>query len=40
VFLSNRTYPYSGENKLAKSNLRSRIMQVAYDADGKPWPSP
>lgn len=33
VFLSNRTYPYPNDNRLAKSNLRTRIMQVAYDSD-------
>ncbi|MFM9057145.1 MAG: glycoside hydrolase family 3 N-terminal domain-containing protein [Bacteroidota bacterium] len=33
IFLSNRTYPYPNDNKLARSNLRTRIMQVAYDAN-------
>ncbi len=33
IFLSNRTFPFSNDNRLAKSNLRTRIMQVAYDAD-------
>ncbi|MFY7810256.1 MAG: glycoside hydrolase family 3 N-terminal domain-containing protein [Flavobacterium sp.] len=32
VFLSNRTYPNSKENKLSKSNLREKIQQVIYDA--------
>ena len=32
VFLSNRTYPYSGNRKIIESNLRSNIQQVIYDA--------
>jgi beta-N-acetylhexosaminidase len=32
VFLSNRTYPNSKDNKLSKSNLREKIQQVIYDA--------
>ena len=32
VFLSNRVYPASSNNKLSKSNLRTRVMQVVYDA--------
>jgi beta-glucosidase-like glycosyl hydrolase/CubicO group peptidase (beta-lactamase class C family) len=32
VFLSNRTYPYATNNKLAQENIRTRIMQVVYDA--------
>ncbi len=35
IFLSNRVYPSASNNKLSKSNLRTRIMQVVYDA-GKP----
>lgn len=32
IFLSNRVYPSAGNNKLARQNIRTRIMQVAYDA--------
>jgi beta-glucosidase-like glycosyl hydrolase/CubicO group peptidase (beta-lactamase class C family) len=32
VFLSNRVYPDSGNNKLATMNLRPKIHQVFYDA--------
>lgn len=32
IFLSNRVYPTATNNKLAKSNLRTEIMQVVYDA--------
>ncbi len=32
VFLSNRTYPNSKDNKLSKSNLRENIQQIIYDA--------
>jgi CubicO group peptidase (beta-lactamase class C family) len=30
VFLSNRTYPNDGENKLAKMNIRPQIQEVIY----------
>ena len=32
VFLSNRTYPSSTNRLLVKSELRTRIQQVIYDA--------
>lgn len=32
IFLSNRVYPVAGNNKLAAQNLRSRLMQLVYDA--------
>lgn len=32
VFLSNRVYPDALNNKLAKSNLRTRIQQIAYES--------
>lgn len=32
IFLSNRVYPDAGNNKLAQSNLRSRLMQIVYKA--------
>lgn len=32
VFLSNRTYPDSSDNKLSKANVRENIQQVVYDA--------
>ncbi len=32
VFLSNRVFPNAGNNKLAKLNIRTDIMQVMYDA--------
>lgn len=32
IFLSNRVHPSASNNKLAKSNLRTAIMQVVYDA--------
>ncbi len=32
VFLSNRVYPDAANNKLAKLNIRTDIMQVVYDA--------
>lgn len=32
VFLSNRVYPDAGNRKLIKSGIRTRIMQVIYDA--------
>lgn len=32
VFLSNRTYPYATNNKLAQQNIRTEIMQAVYDA--------
>jgi CubicO group peptidase (beta-lactamase class C family) len=35
VFLSNRTYPSATNNQLIRSQLRSRIQQVIYDAIGK-----
>ena len=35
IFLSNRVYPSAENNKLAKANTRTAIMQVLYDAVGK-----
>jgi len=32
VFLSNRTYPYDGVNKLSKSGIRTKIQEVIYQA--------
>ncbi len=32
VFLSNRTYPNDGVNKLAKMNIRTRIQEVIYQS--------
>jgi CubicO group peptidase (beta-lactamase class C family) len=32
IFLSNRVYPSSTNLKLAKSNLRTNIMQLAIEA--------
>ncbi len=32
IFLSNRVYPSAENNKLAKANIRTNIMQVFYDA--------
>lgn len=32
IFLSNRIHPSASNNKLSKSNLRTNIMQVVYDA--------
>lgn len=32
VFLSNRVYPDAGENKLAKSGIRTKIQEIIYDA--------
>jgi CubicO group peptidase (beta-lactamase class C family) len=32
VFLSNRTYPNDGENKLAKWGIRTKIQEVIYDS--------
>lgn len=32
IFLSNRVHPHAGENRLAKSNFRTRLMQLGYDA--------
>ena len=32
IFLSNRVYPDAHNNKLAKSNLRTRIQQIAYES--------
>lgn len=32
VFLSNRTYPDSNDNKLSKANVREDIQQLIYDA--------
>lgn len=32
VFLSNRTYPYDGVNKLAKSGIRTKIQAVIYQS--------
>jgi CubicO group peptidase (beta-lactamase class C family) len=32
VFLSNRTYPYDGVNKLAKSGIRTKIQEVIYQS--------
>lgn len=31
VFLSNRTWPYGGENKLARMNIRTQILQNVYE---------
>ncbi len=31
VFLSNRTWPYGGENKLARMNIRTRILEAVYE---------
>jgi len=32
IFLSNRVHPSASNNKLLKTNLRTRIMQAVYDA--------
>ncbi|MBK7965954.1 MAG: serine hydrolase [Bacteroidetes bacterium] len=32
IFLSNRVYPSASNSKLAKSNLRTNIMQMAIEA--------
>lgn len=32
VFLSNRTYPYDGVNKLAKMSIRPKIQEVIYQS--------
>lgn len=32
VFLSNRTYPYSANNKLVESGIRTKIQEVIYQA--------
>jgi CubicO group peptidase (beta-lactamase class C family) len=32
VFLSNRTFPYDGVNKLARSGIRTRIQDVIYQS--------
>lgn len=32
VFLSNRTYPNDGENKLAKMNIRTNIQELIYQS--------
>jgi len=32
IFLSNRVHPVAGENRLAKSNFRTKLMQLGYDA--------
>ena len=32
IFLSNRVYPDSGNNKISKFNFRTRIQQAIYDA--------
>lgn len=32
VFLSNRVYPDAANNKLAKNNIRTNLMQVIYDS--------
>lgn len=34
VFLSNRTYPSSADNKLAKMNIRTDIQSVIYNLIG------
>jgi beta-glucosidase-like glycosyl hydrolase/CubicO group peptidase (beta-lactamase class C family) len=31
IFLSNRVYPNAGNNELTKSNLRTKLHQLAYD---------
>lgn len=36
VFLSNRTFPYDGVNKLAKSGIRTRIQDVIYQSIKRP----
>jgi CubicO group peptidase (beta-lactamase class C family) len=35
IFLSNRVYPDSEVNQLAKQNIRPKIQQVIYEAIGK-----
>lgn len=35
VFLSNRTFPYDGVNKLAKTGIRTKIQDVIYQSLGK-----
>jgi len=32
VFLSNRTFPYDGVNKLAKTGIRTKIQDVIYQS--------
>ncbi|MBU2060905.1 MAG: serine hydrolase, partial [Bacteroidetes bacterium] len=32
VFLSNRTYPDSGTNKLSRENIREDIQQLIYES--------
>jgi len=32
VFLSNRTYPYDGVNKLAKTGIRTKIQELIYQS--------
>jgi CubicO group peptidase (beta-lactamase class C family) len=32
VFLSNRTYPYDGKNKLLKMGIRAKIQEVMYES--------
>jgi CubicO group peptidase (beta-lactamase class C family) len=32
IFLSNRTYPFADNRKIIKSNLRSTIQEVIYEA--------
>lgn len=36
VFLSNRTFPYDGVNKLARSGIRTQIQDVIYQSIRKP----
>ncbi|MBS1646804.1 MAG: serine hydrolase [Bacteroidetes bacterium] len=38
VFLSNRVYPDAGENKLAKSGIRTQIQKLLYEAVNKAQP--
>jgi len=32
VFLSNRTYPFSSNNKLVEMNIRTKIQDIIYEA--------
>jgi CubicO group peptidase (beta-lactamase class C family) len=32
VFLSNRTYPEAGENKLSKENIREDIQKIIQES--------
>lgn len=35
IFLSNRIHPDAGNNKISQKNIRTRMMQVVYDAKKK-----